>query len=261
MNYQDACDRAAAPAVAPPASRAPAVNRAIAILRTLARAKAPMTMNGIARQLGLVPSSCFHLLRALEEEGFVDLDPVDKRYSLGLGLVSLARESLNGDVPTRLLRNATSRIAARFDVTAIATRLDRGDRMVILAVGRGDSPFGIHFDIGRRFPAFVSATGRCFANHAQLSPAALRKKFDELVWSDPPPFATWLAQVEEARRDGVAVDRGNYVRGYTILAAPVLEEGRMTHSLVAIGVGEQLTAAVVAELKDFMLATAQQLSN
>src|SRR5690606_34190621 len=75
----------------------PAVTRAVAILRLLDRADAPMGVNAIARELDLVPSTCLHILRALTEEELVAVDPATKRYTLEAGIVSLARRALRRD--------------------------------------------------------------------------------------------------------------------------------------------------------------------
>ena len=43
--------------------------------------------------------------------------------------------------------------------------------------------------------------------------------FVEDGWDNPPDFETWSSQVEQARRDGYGVDRGQYIGGVTIIAA------------------------------------------
>jgi DNA-binding IclR family transcriptional regulator len=241
-------------------SRAPAVNRAISILRVLADAPDRLGVNAIARALGIVPSTCHHILRALEEEGFVVLDPTEKRYAIGLGLVTLARDSLNIGTPMRLVQRELDDVATAFGTTCIATQLEPNDRMVLVAIARGDSPFGIHFEIGRRFPAFVSATGRCLAAHSGLSRAELKRKFHPLIWDNPPVFDEWLKQIEQSRRDEVAEDRGQYVRGFTIVAAPVLEDGRMTRSLVCVTATDQLTSGRLSELRIRLREGARRLT-
>lgn len=254
-------DPAAQVAAAASSSRAPAVNRAIAILRVLLASKTPMSVNGLARTLELAPSTCFHLLRALEQEGFVNMDPADKRYRIGVGLVAMARGALDGAMPVELLRQETERLATRFDVTSIATQVERGERMLILAVARAHSPFAVHFEVGRRFPAFVSATGRCFAAQAGLSPAQLRDRFDALAWGKAPTFEAWLADVQRAKEEGIALDIGNYVRGYTIVAVPILEDGRMVRSLVAVNLSERMSSASLRALQREMRAAGARLSS
>ena len=58
------------------ASKAPAISRAAAVLRLLGKSDAPLGVQTIARELGLVPSTCLYVLRALVAEEFVSFDPI-----------------------------------------------------------------------------------------------------------------------------------------------------------------------------------------
>ena len=69
----------------------PAVTRAIAILRLLGRSRTPLGLKAIAQSLGLVPSTTLHILRALMAEQLVRVEPLTKQYSLGVGMLPLAR--------------------------------------------------------------------------------------------------------------------------------------------------------------------------
>src|SRR5271170_8455218 len=79
------------------ASKAPAISRAAAVLRLLGKSDGPLGVQSIARELGLVPSTCLHVLRALVAEEFVSFDPDIKRYSLEAGVLTLARHWLRRD--------------------------------------------------------------------------------------------------------------------------------------------------------------------
>ena len=68
--------------VSPGAHRAPAVARAATVLRLLAGEAAGLGVSEIARRVGLVPSTCLHVLRALVEEGFVDFDAEGRLVAL-----------------------------------------------------------------------------------------------------------------------------------------------------------------------------------
>jgi len=63
----------------------PAVTRSIAILRLLGTQKQAMGVKAISDKLGLVPSTCLHILRVLVAENFVRVDPETKRYRSGAG--------------------------------------------------------------------------------------------------------------------------------------------------------------------------------
>ena len=63
------------------------------------------------------------------------------------------------------------------------------------------------------------------------------------------------------RRKGYSVDRGNYIRGVTVIAVPVLDAAmRMTRSIVSIGLSQQLDSATMVELGEDMRLGAQAVA-
>ena len=241
-----------------PATRAPAVNRAAAILRLLGDAKSPMRLTSIAQAAGIVPSSCYHILNALVDEGLVVLDE-QKRYQIGLGIVSIAKDMISIGTPIHFVQHEVDLLAKSFDVTCVCTQLNE-DQSVVVAVAHGPGLFGVRLEVGRRSTGFSGAAGRCNAAHSQLSVVNLRRKFDEISWADPPDFDTWLAEIEEVRRTGVAADIGQRVRGYSIYASPIFENGRVARALAAIFSTGQLTASVEADLMAQLREAALRLS-
>jgi DNA-binding IclR family transcriptional regulator len=234
--------------------RAPAVTRAIAVLKLLAVEREGLGVNAIARQLEMVPSSCLHVLRALAADGLVQVDPDNKRYSLGLGLLTLAHEMLGRNHFARLVQPDLERIARDYGATATAVELDDRERMVVVAVAQAPTLLQIQVGIGSRFPAWISATGRCVAAAAGLPPDALRRRFAALKWQAPPCFEQWLREIERARQDGFAIDPGNYICGFTIVAAPVGTTGAVRRAVSVVTVSEQLDdqrlAALTRDTKD-----------
>ena len=229
---------------APSARAVPAVTRATAILRLLGAREEPLGVNAIARALGLVPSTCLHILRALAAEGLVAVDPASKLYRLDAGLVAIARRMLQQDRFSHQVQPGLDALASRFGVTAVGVRFVGLRHMVVVAISNSRLPVRLHVDIGSRFPALISASGRCLAAFGGHSRAALEKGFRDLRWDRPPRFTTWLAEVETTRRDGFSIDAGNYIRGITIVAAPVLDaERRLTHCVVAVGLSAQIAVA------------------
>lgn len=223
-----------------PAPQAPAVTRAVAILKLLAGRGEPMGVNAVARELGVAPSSCLHILRALAEDGLVQADPRTKQYSLGLGLLTLAHDMLGRNHFAALVQPELERIARDYGATATAVELDSRERMVVVAVAQAPTIVQIQVGVGSRFPAFISATGRCVASRAGLNRAQLRQRFSALKWHAAPAFDAWLAEIEAAGRDGYAVDRGNYIGGITIVASLVGEDGPAERAISIVAVSEQL---------------------
>jgi DNA-binding IclR family transcriptional regulator len=222
-------------------SRAPAVARVAAILRLLSATSGGLGVNEIARRVGLVPSTCLHILRALVDEGFVAFDPSEKRYRMGVGLLALVRDGLaRSDFP-QAIQPALDRLAAEHGATAVAVELDNRERMVVVAIAQSDAFVSLRVNVGSRFPAFISATGRCVAAALDLSRDELKARFDKLDWAQAPDFGAWLEEIDQARLEGVAVDRENYIRGVTVVATLLPDsEARATRGVALIGISGQL---------------------
>ena len=223
------------------ASKAPAIARAAAVLRLLGRAESPLSLQMIARELGLVPSTCLYVLRALVEEKLVGFDPATKRYALGSGVLALARSWLRRDPFVSLAQPQLERMAREFDLNCVAVEIAGLDHIVVVAVAEGTGNFRLSTEVGSRFPALISATGRCIAASGDYPAERLRARFDTLRWDNPPALEEWLDQIEQARRDGYGVDEGHYISGVTVIAAPVrTTQPKPTHALVATGLSRTI---------------------
>ncbi len=246
----------------PPRVRAvPAVTRAIAVLRLLSRHREPLGLKAIAEALDLVPSTALHILRALAAEQLVRVDPLTKQYGLGIGMLPLARAMLeNADFPS-LVRPKLDALSGHYGVTAIGVALPDLDHMVVVALARAQAPVRLHVDVGSRFPALISATGRCLAAFSDRPWSEIESRFRRLRWHKAPSHAAWRKEVDQARRQGFSIDRGNYIAGVTIVAVPVLDSGgKITHTIVAVGLGNQLDRATSLALARDMKRTAQEVS-
>src|SRR3954453_13685841 len=171
------------------ASKAPAISRAAAVLRLLGKSPTPLGVQSIARELGLVPSTCLYVLRALVAEEFVAFDADTKRYSLEAGVLTLARHWLTRNRFNDLAQPVLDRISRAFDVTVLGVHIVGLDHIVVVAVSQSGNNFQLSAQIGSRFPALISATGRCIAAFGDHSEAELESRFNTLRWDEPPTLA------------------------------------------------------------------------
>lgn len=228
-------------------SKAPAIARAAAILRLLGKSDVPLGVNAIARELGLVPSTCLYVLRALAEEELVAFDADTKRYALDAGVLTLARGWLRRDRFVDVAQPVLDRLARERGLTMLGVRIGGLDHITVVAVAEGGANFRLSAQVGSRFPALISATGRCIAAFGGYPEAQIRARFDTLRWENAPAYPNWLAQVADTRAQGYAIDDGNYIAGVTVLGAPVWDEsGKPGHALVAIGLGNAVKRDEVA---------------
>ena len=259
LNSSDKPDRELANVVRE--SKAPAIARAAAILRLLGKSDRPLGLQSIARELGLVPSTCLYTLRALVEEELVACEPDTKRYALEAGVLTLARHWLRRNQFTDLGQPVLERVSDEFGVTTMGVNIVGLDHLIVVAVARAGGQFQLSAEIGSRFPALISATGRCIAAFGGYPKKELAQRFKTLRWDNPPTLRQWQHEVEQVREVGFAIDPGNYIAGVTVVAAPVWKShDTLGHALVALGIGSAMAGSDLERLQDRIREAAQSLS-
>jgi DNA-binding IclR family transcriptional regulator len=238
----------------------PAVVRAAAMLRLLSTAPTPLGVNQIARELDIIPSTCLHILRALTSEGLVAVDLTTKRYRLGLEILNLAKVALRGSISDQA-QPYLDEIVRKFLVTAFAVSISEPEHYIVTAKSNSPHSIRLQVDLGSRFPALVSATGRCVAAYTKMPPRVVKAQFERLRWHRAPTFEEWQAQVAAVRAQGYAVDDGNYINGIYIVASPILgAEGEFRHAIVAVCIKEGWSEASLQDLANTVRASAAQVA-
>ena len=242
-------------------SKAPAISRAAAVLRLLGDSDAALGVQAIARELGLVPSTCLYVLRALVAEKLVAFDRDTKRYSLEAGVLTLARQWLRRNHFNDLAEPAMEKIVATFDVTMLGLQVIDMEETIVVAVVQSGRSLELSAQIGGRNSAMISATGRVVAAFGDVPEADLPARFKMVHWDEPPTYEEWRAQVAEARAQGFALDCGNLVSGLTAVAAPVWKSrAKLSHVLLAVGFGAALRTTELPALQEQVRDTARALS-
>lgn len=249
------------PSPALPPKLVGALTAGLAIIRHLTRARTPLGVSQIARELGQNPSTCFNLLKTLVHERLVTFDDRTKTYTLGLGFVEMAKGSLEKASFARLARPHLDAVAEEFRVTMTLWQRAGRDRVVLVERADNEDAMRVHMSIGQRLPALIGALGRCFAAFDGMTEAEIRTAFKDLRWQDPPEIESYLAEVQAARQHGYAIDMDRYVRGVITVSAPVLDEQRQpVMALSAIGFSGQFTPVRLDALAQSVKDHARQLS-
>ncbi len=230
-----------------------ALSAGLKVLNFLVRAEAPVGVSRVARELGLSPSTCFNLLRTLVHERLVEFNPDKKTYVISFGLLALAKGVFERDQFIKFLRPRLERIASSHRVTVTLWHRVGDERVVLVDRVDAAAAVRVHMSIGQRLPLFVGALGRCFAAFEGMPRDKVRRQFDMLRWESPPDFEDYWQDIQNTRECGYAVDRDNFVRGITIIAAPLLNDaGAPTMAISAIGFSGQFTDDSIAALANDM---------
>jgi IclR family transcriptional regulator, KDG regulon repressor len=256
----------AAPPVRPeheaPTGRLSSVTSALLVLKVFSEAEAELGISSIAKRLGLAKSTVHRLAVSLAAEGFIEQNPDNGRYRLGLTLFELGM----------LVRR-------RMDVSTLGLPLlgalrDRTQETVHLAILNRTSivylfnlesfqAIGIRSYLGARKPAFCTSEGRVLL--AFGSPETVTAVLKEgLVARTPKTNADpkgLLKVLDEVRRTGWAIDDEESEVGMRGVAAPIRDiGGRVIAAVGLAGPIQRLTRKDLRALAPQVVATADGVS-
>ena len=210
------------------------VRTAITILRFLASQSKPFGVNAIAREVGVESELVLQYRENPHARGTSDV----RRTRQELLARARARDAVDGNqqrsatVPENRARTRKPRetIFLHGFLLAIDTEA-AGARP--LGAGCG----GVECTSGPG-PAAASADrgdGRCIAGDLLSDRPRIESAFRELNWQNPPSFRTFLREAAAAKDDGWAIDIDNYMRGLTIVAAPLRgRDGKICYCIANI---------------------------
>ncbi|MGF0118287.1 IclR family transcriptional regulator [Promicromonospora sp. Marseille-Q5078] len=223
--------------------RVQSVDRAVALLRAVARSGAPgdATVAALAVRCGLNRATAWRILTTLEAEGMVACDRRTGEWQIGVGLVELAGA---GSVETviRSAHHVLERLCLQTGETA-ALAVFRSGRLTYVDEVAPTSVVAATWH-GRVVPFHATSTGKALL--ASLPPEAARKllvgrlkRYTDTTVTDRQALDV---ELEETRRRGYGVCRGEFEASAFGVSAPVLDSNGHPLAIVSIwGPGNRLT--------------------
>jgi DNA-binding IclR family transcriptional regulator len=195
------------------------LDKAIDLIEHLHDAGAPRGITEVATALGIPKSSAHRLLKTLVRRGFAEQER-SGRYRTGPALIALGLAARDRDPIAALARPVLESEAEALGETVFLTGA-RGGEIVVLDKAEGRGFLRVAPTVGQRVPVAATAVGRlAMAFDAERFPLAAHR---------PVPFtpATQLSEeglvqeIERARHDGYAINRGEWIEGLSVVAAPI----------------------------------------
>jgi DNA-binding IclR family transcriptional regulator len=249
-------------------SNVPAASRALLILRTLAKAGAPMPAAAIAARVGIPRSSTYHLLTAMQESGFVMHFPEDERWGLGVGAFELGSAYLRHDPLERQARPLLTKLVRETETKLPAVAqlgILQGSELLYLAREVPHRPVTLVTEVGVRLPAHLTASGRAIL--AGLDAAQVRatfannKSFVDRTGLGPKNLRELTSLLREEAAAGVSAEDGFITQGYSSIAVATKNHLGMPVAAIALTFrSEDATSGLRLELAAALKAAGAELS-
>lgn len=215
---------------------APAVGRAFAILRLLSQTKKPQGVSALARTLGIGKSSTHGLLQALLATGAIE-DAGKRQFRLGPLIDELGRSRGGKRSLAEICQPYLAELAEQVGQTSVFGVPD-DERFRIVSVVEGRGSFRVKAVQGKSIPLLAGVVGKIALAWGIVHMPKELPRFTE----DSVREARKLGEeLERVRREKLALDRGEYLRGVCAAASPVLGYGdRLVGILFSAGFQDQL---------------------
>ena len=209
-------------------TQVPAARQTLQVLKYLAGHGGPVRAATISRDLDLPRSTTYHLMRVLQDEGFLVHSPENQAYGLSPLLAELGSSVLGATALGRLAQPVLERLVAETGLPVVAHLglLNHSDVVYASKVAAPRAP-AVVTSIGVRLPAHLTATGRAML--AALPAAQVDAIYPDdaalVTRSGPGPTTTaaLAALLAETRDRGWAVEDGDITLEYASVAAVVLD--------------------------------------
>lgn len=196
----------------------PAAHNVLRILSLLSTTDAPISATRIQHELGLPRSTTYHLLRELEDSGFVVHLQKPGTYGLGLAAYRMAQAYTTQQPLVRLATKSLARIANLAGGSAHLSRL-AGAEIVYLHEVRAPGAVSLVTEVGVRLPALSTASGRVML--AYLPEAELRAAMSSA--GQQRSYSAVRKQLTVYRQQGWAEEIEEVSRGQESVAVAVLD--------------------------------------
>jgi len=221
------------------------VERALSILELLASKHQGLSTSAISRSAHVPKSSTSYLLRTLVARGYVRRDPETGQHTLGIRVLSLGGQAMQG---MALREVAIPHLRSIVERTRLGAHLAILDHCDAVYIERIESPGFIKMDIwvGRRVAPQITAIGKaliCQLEREEVQEIAARHRISPASSKTIMNMPRLLEELGAIRQRGYAIDDEEHAVGVRCVAAPVFAASGEV--IAAIGV-----SGTVSQLND-----------
>jgi len=209
------------------------VDRAAALIKTIADSSHSPTVTELAASCGLNRSTTWRLLATLEAHGLIERDPISHRYSLGYAFLRIAAGA-DVDPLVRRGRPVLERLARETNET---TNLAVARRFSLVYVDQVDPPHVMAPNwFGRTVPLHATSTGKAYLAFLPQDEqqAVLPRRLERYTATTITDHRRLDDELASVRRDGYAVCVGELEESLFGASAPVLSEQDRPVAIVSV---------------------------
>lgn len=221
------------------------------------------TLDEITKKTGLSKTTVFRILKTFERAGFFKFDPADEKYFLGLRFLELGGIVYESLSIRKIASPYLDGLAQNFKAIVLLGIL-KDDQLMYLDKRESESIIRVSSYMGLKRPPYYGMLGMTLLAHMDEAEA---KRLLELF---PPTKITEktlidvgevLERLEETRRLGYYVERGEVIEGLLGVGAPIRDySGQVVAALGVTQAAFQVKEGDMERLVNDLLVASQSIS-
>ncbi len=240
------------------------VNRAITLLNCLEKSGKPLTLQNLSEKSQLPNSTAYRILATLEAADFVERDPIDGTYQLGLRLLELGSAVSTSRDIIRISKPYMQRITYELNENTCLAQIMHGE-VLILDFSESTSAFHVVSKVGARLPIHCTVQGKIMLAH--MPESKVKQILEEHGMQMYTPntkhtYAELRPELEEIRKHGYALDNSEFHTGLFSVAAPIYDaRGKASYSFAIVSMFHKIGSPKFEEAKAMALEAAAAISH
>lgn len=211
-------------------------DRVLDILELLAEEQHPLNLMEISRRLDLPTSSTYKIIQNLLERGYLESDNSEKQFRLGHKVLEIATKYTQSTDLITQFQHAAQKIVADLNEAVFLSIRDR-DMILYISEKQSNHPVRFVSHMGMKLPLHSTAMGKamlCKQSDAVISALYADKPLTKLTDTTIADITQLLAQIRQAREEGLSYSYGEAAQGIQCVAAPICNA--QDEAVAAIGI-------------------------
>jgi len=230
----------------PPKNQSQAVADISAILACFNQDTDEIGINEIARKLGLYSSKVHRIVSSLENEGFLEKNPITKKYRIGLRLFETGMLYTTHSSLRKIVRPHAMELANKFATNvslAILSKTKPKTAVVIDRVQSPQSPFHPVQRVYANIPLYASALGKAllaFSEEKFLTSYLKQVTLEKSTESTITDKNVLQMEIKQIQKQGYAISKGELYPDTWSIAAPIRDTNGLVASLSIVDFFEKI---------------------
>lgn len=216
---------------------APALKKAIQILKILVEDYQPMGVVDVAKRIMIGKSTAYGILKSFQEEGLISKNLSTKKYTIGKEMMRLSKMVLRRQDLAFIARPCLERLAQVTDET-VFLGIREDDAIKAIDIVEAEKEFKISSTVGAKLPLTAGAVGKIFLSamsNEEMVAYIAEKGLPQYTENSITDSNSLIKEIEKIRKLGYSLDNGEYLKGIRAVASLIYQCGSPIGAIWLVG--------------------------